>query len=56
MNVLSYQIADGIDIRGFKNSCRAPVHFSDSDEIFFVIDPDKFIYVFKYGGGFFFEL
>jgi len=49
MNVLSYQIADGIDIRGLKNSFKAPVHFSDNDEIFYVIDPDKFIYVFKYG-------
>jgi required for meiotic nuclear division protein 1 len=49
MNVLSYQIADGIDIKGFKNSFRAPVHFSDNDEIFYVIDQDTFIYVFKYG-------
>ena len=49
MNVLSYQIADGIDIRGFKNSFSAPVHFADNDEIFYVIDRDKFIYVFKYG-------
>ena len=49
MKVLSYQIADGIDIKGFKNSFRAPVHFFDNDEIFYIIDPDKFIYVFKYG-------
>lgn len=49
MNVLSYQIADGIGIMGFKNSLRAPVHFSDSDEILYVVHPDKFIYVFKYG-------
>ena len=49
MNVLSYQIADGIDIRGFKNNFSAPIHFSDSDEIFYIIDRDKFIYVFKYG-------
>jgi uncharacterized Rmd1/YagE family protein len=49
MNVLSYQIADSIDIKGFKNSFRAPVHSSDNDEVFYVIDSDKFIYVFKYG-------
>ncbi len=49
MKVLSYQIADGIDIKGFKNSFKAPIHYSDSDEIFYIIDPDKFIYVFKYG-------
>jgi uncharacterized Rmd1/YagE family protein len=49
MNVLCYQIADGIDIKGFKNSFSAPVHFSDNDEIFYVIEQDKYIYVFKYG-------
>jgi uncharacterized Rmd1/YagE family protein len=49
MNVLSYHIADGIDVKGLKNSFRAPIHYSDNDEIFYVIDPDKFIYVFKYG-------
>ncbi len=49
MKVLAYQIADGIDIKSFKSSFKAPVHFSDNDEIFYAIDPDKFIYVFKYG-------
>ena len=49
MKVLSYQIADGIDISGFKNSFKAHLYFSDNDEIFYMIDTDKFIYVFKYG-------
>jgi uncharacterized Rmd1/YagE family protein len=49
MKVLSYQIADGIDIKGFKNSFKAPAHFFDSDEIFYIIDSDKYIYVLKYG-------
>jgi len=49
MNVLSYQIADGIDIRGFKNSFSTTVHFSDNDELFYVIARDTFIYAFKYG-------
>ncbi len=49
MKVLAYQIADSIDIKGFKNSFEAPVHFADSDETFFITGPDKFIYVFKYG-------
>ena len=49
MKVLSYQIADGIDIRGFKNSFKAPVHFFDNDEILYIIEANKFIYVFKYG-------
>ena len=49
MKVLSYQITDSIDIKNFKNSFKAPVHFSDSDEIFYMTDQDKFISVFKYG-------
>jgi uncharacterized Rmd1/YagE family protein len=49
MKVLSYQIADGIDIKGARNIFWANVHSSDSDEIFYSIDESKFIYVFKYG-------
>jgi len=49
MKVLAYQIADSIDIRGFKNSFKAEIHFSDNDEIFYKTDGDAYIYVFKYG-------
>ena len=49
MKVLAYQIADSIDIKRFKSSFKAPVYFSDSDEILYLVDEDKFIYVFKYG-------
>jgi len=49
MKVSAYQIADGIDLKSFKNSFKAPVHFSDTDEILYIIDADTFIYVFKYG-------
>jgi len=49
MKVLAYQIADSIDIKAFKNSFKAPAHYSDTDEIFYAIDSDKFLYVFKYG-------
>jgi hypothetical protein len=51
MKVLAYQIADSIDIKSFKNSLKASVHFSDADETFYIIDRDKFAYVFKYGPG-----
>ena len=49
MKVIAYQIADSIDIKGFKNGFISAAHFFDSDEIFYVTGPDKFIYVFKYG-------
>jgi required for meiotic nuclear division protein 1 len=49
MKVLSYQIADNIDIKSFRNTYKAAVHFSDPDEIFYIIDSHKYVYVFKYG-------
>ena len=49
MKVLAYQIADSIDIKGFKATFKAAVHLADNDEIFYTIDADKYIYVFKYG-------
>ena len=47
--VLSYQIADNIDIKSFKVAFKAELHYSDSDELFYTTDTEKFIYVFKYG-------
>src|SRR5687768_2519474 len=47
--VLSYQIADSIDIKSFKASFKADIHFSDADELFYRMDSGRFIYVFKYG-------
>ena len=47
--VLSYQIADSIDIKNFKNAFKAEVYYGDADELFYHTDTDKFIYVFKYG-------
>jgi len=49
MQVLSYQIADSIDIRQFKAAFKAELHYSDSDELFYIMGTDQFIYVFKYG-------
>lgn len=49
MQVLSYQIADSIDIKLFKAAFKAEIHYSDSDELFYQTDTDQFIYVFKYG-------
>jgi len=47
--VLSYQIADSIDIKAFKVAFKADLHYSDADELFYKTGPDQFIYVFKYG-------
>jgi uncharacterized Rmd1/YagE family protein len=47
--VLSYQVADSIDIKQFKAGFKAELHYSDADELFYKIDSEQFIYVFKYG-------
>ncbi len=47
--VLSYQIADSIDIKLFKTAFKTEWHHSDSDELFYKMTEDRFIYVFKYG-------
>lgn len=47
--VLAFQIADSIDIRNFKSAFTAEIYHSDNDELFYQVDPFKFIYVFKYG-------
>jgi uncharacterized Rmd1/YagE family protein len=49
MKVLAYQISDSIDIKSLKSSYHAHAHYLDSDEVFYMPEPDKFIYVFKYG-------
>ena len=47
--VLSFQISDSIDIKLFKTFFTAELVYSDSDELFFKIGQDQYIYVFKYG-------
>lgn len=47
--VLSYQIADSIDIKAFKSAFKSDLYYSDSDELFYSTDSQQFIYVFKYG-------
>jgi uncharacterized Rmd1/YagE family protein len=47
--VLSYQVADSIDIKQFKSAFKAELHYSDSDELFYKLADDQFVYVFKYG-------
>ncbi|MDB4918666.1 RMD1 family protein [Mucilaginibacter sp.] len=47
--VLSYQIADSIDIKTFKSAFKSDLYFSDTDELFYIIAEGQYIYVFKYG-------
>jgi uncharacterized Rmd1/YagE family protein len=47
--VLSYQIADNIDIKMFKSAFKSDLYFNDTDELFYIIDEGQYIYVFKYG-------
>ncbi len=49
LKVLSYQIADSIDIKSFKAAFTAEIYYADSEELFYHIEKEKLIYVFKYG-------
>ena len=49
VQVLSYQVADSIDIKSFKSDFKAELYYSDTDELFYITDAGKYIYVFKYG-------
>ncbi len=49
LKVISFQLADSIDIRLFKSSFPATIHYSDTDELFYFIEKNKNLYVFKYG-------
>lgn len=49
LQVVSFQIADSIDIRSFKAAFTAEIYYSDSDELFYKLENEKLIYVFKYG-------
>ncbi len=47
--VISYQIADAIDLKGLCQEFKAPIHYSDPSELFYRIDSEQYLYVFKYG-------
>jgi len=47
--VVAIQIADSIDIKLFKTSFTAELYRADSDELFYRISPERYLYVFKYG-------
>lgn len=47
--VVSYQIADSIDIKSFKNIFSEGINRYDADELFYETGPESYVYVFKYG-------
>jgi uncharacterized Rmd1/YagE family protein len=47
--VLSKQIAQGITIKGVKASLSYTLCFSDSDELFYKIDEQQYLYVYQFG-------
>jgi uncharacterized Rmd1/YagE family protein len=49
LKVISFQVADNIDVRQFKNVFTASVHYSDLEELFYNIRDQKYLYVFKHG-------
>jgi uncharacterized Rmd1/YagE family protein len=49
IKVISFQLADSIDIKLFKSSFPATIYYSDTDELFYVIENKQYLYVFKYG-------
>ena len=49
LHVVSYQIADSIDVRGFRATYKEGIYHYDADELFYKTGDDTYIYIFKYG-------
>ncbi len=49
LQVLSYQIADSIDIKSVKAFFKSEILHYDADELFYKNESSVYIYVFKYG-------
>ncbi len=49
LKVVAIQIADSIDVKQFRTAFPVEVQHGDSEELFYAIQPEKLLYVFKYG-------
>lgn len=49
LHATSYQIADSIDMKAFRAAFPAEQYYGDTDEAFYNMQEERFIYVFKYG-------
>ena len=47
--VVSYQVADSIDVKAFKAAFSERIYLFDADELFYKLGPETYVYVFKYG-------
>jgi len=47
--VISYQVADSIDLKSLKAAFTGKLIYGDSEELFYGISEDRYVYVFKYG-------
>lgn len=47
--VLSLQIAESIDVKTFKSIYSGELIYSDSDELFYKVGAEEYLYIFKYG-------
>ncbi|HEV2354922.1 MAG TPA: RMD1 family protein [Puia sp.] len=47
--VVSYQIADSIDVRGLRTAYKEGIYLYDADELFYKTGEGCYVYVFKYG-------
>jgi uncharacterized Rmd1/YagE family protein len=47
--VISYQVAESIDIKNARNGLKANLRYSDSSELFYETGVERYVYVFRYG-------
>ena len=55
-SVRSYQIANTINIKAVRNSFRGTLRYSDSDELFYELDENRYVYIFQFGVCCFFNI
>ena len=49
LHVISYQIADSIDVKAFRAAYKEGIYHYDADELFYKMGEETFVYIFKYG-------
>ena len=49
LKVLSYQLADSIDVKSFRQAFKEGIFHYDADELFYITGEQSYVYVFKYG-------
>ncbi len=49
LKIVSFQVTDSIDLKQYRADFNANIHFADTGELFYHIEANKYLYVFKYG-------